>query len=369
MRLGFEAKRAFFNTSGLGNYARNMLAALHEHYPENEYCLFTPSRSDKLFSSENYVVITPEKGWRHFPALWRVAGMNFAINKYKIDLFHGLSNELPRKISKGNAKSVVTIHDLIFLRYPEWYKKHDRMIYLNKTEYACRHADKIVAISQQTKSDLMRFLKIKEEKIEVIYQPIWANLMQKEVAEEEVKKIVSKYGLPDQYLLMVGNIEKRKNIANVIRAKIEGKIDTPLYIVGRETVYAHELRALIKSKNGEGIHFLHHVSTEELSTLYAKSTMLVYPSYFEGFGLPVIEALTCGVPVVASHGSCLSETAGEGALYVDPDNVEQLTETIRQLLQNQELRQTLVKRGQEHIKQFESSEIAFQMNELYKSLM
>ncbi|MDR2980152.1 MAG: glycosyltransferase family 4 protein [Bacteroidales bacterium] len=369
MRLGFEAKRAFFNTSGLGNYARNMLIALQQFYPEHEYLLFTPKYSESLFSSQNYTVITPENGWKYFHSLWRLMGMSATIDKQVVDIFHGLSNELPRGIGKSNAKSVVTIHDLIFMRYPEWYKKHDRIIYQNKTEYACKYADKIVAISEQTKSDLIHYLNIKEDRIEVIHQPALMRFMQNGISEEKTIETVLKYRLPEQYLLMVGNIEKRKNIANVIQAKLHGGIDVPLYIVGRETLYAKELKNRVASQKGEDIYFLHHVSTEELFTLYRNAAILIYPSYFEGFGLPVIESLMCGTPVIASHGSCLVETAGDGALYIDPDNVEQLIETVRQLLQNRTMRKELVEKGQKHIRQFEPLRIAFKMNELYKSLI
>ncbi|MDL2296492.1 glycosyltransferase family 4 protein [Bacteroidales bacterium OttesenSCG-928-B11] len=369
MKIGFEAKRAFFNASGLGNYSRNIISALHQYYPENDYFLFTPKYSEERFAMPEASIVMPGNGWKHFPALWRFMGMDTAIQQHNIDIFHGLSNELPRGIEQCEAKSVVTIHDLIFMRYPHWYKLHDRKIYRNKVKYACKVADKIVAISQQTKEDLIHFLNVPEEKITVIYQPAFIHFLQNERNEELEMQTVLKYQLPEHYLLMVGNIEKRKNIANVIMAKVEGKIDTPLYIVGRENSYAEKLRSDVERLGIDDIYFLHQVSSKELAVFYRNADMLIYPSYFEGFGLPVIEALSCGIPVIASTGSCLSETAGEGALYVNPDDTEEIAVAIRRLLNDKTLRQELVQKGQQHIRQFEPEIIARQIYELYQSLL
>jgi len=157
MRIGFDAKRAFFNRSGLGNYSRNILLSLNRFYPDNQYFLFTPPNDGQLFSEEALTEISPQGLSAILPFLWRYKGLGKTAEKYHLDIFHGLSNELPRDVRHAKAKSVVTVHDTIFMRFPQWYKWHDRWLYEQKTAFACENSDVVIAVSEQTKEDLMRF--------------------------------------------------------------------------------------------------------------------------------------------------------------------------------------------------------------------
>ena len=160
--IGFDAKRAFYNSSGLGNYSRNLLGALAKNYPENTYHLFTPkSKSrNKIENEGQFVIIEPQLTiFRMISPLWRLRYMIADIRRQKLDIFHGLSQELPFGIGNSGVKSVVTVHDLIFVRFPEYYNKIDVKIYYWKLRHACRVSDHIVAISQQTKDDLISFLR------------------------------------------------------------------------------------------------------------------------------------------------------------------------------------------------------------------
>ena len=172
MRIGYDAKRAFNNTSGLGNYSRFVISAMARLFPENKYALFTPKQSTRFRSfypqNPSVSVIEPTGLNAKIPGFWRVFNQLSDIKKNKVEIFHGLSNELPVGLSKAGIKSVVTIHDLIFLRFPELYKPIDRLIYKRKFAAACRQADKIVAISEQTKTDIIEFFGTAPEKIEVI---------------------------------------------------------------------------------------------------------------------------------------------------------------------------------------------------------
>ena len=174
MRIGYDAKRAFNNTSGLGNYSRFVISAMARLFPENKYALFTPKQSSRFRSfypqNPSVSVVEPTGLNAKIPGFWRVFNQLSDIKKHKVELFHGLSNELPVGLSKAGIKSVVTIHDLIFLRFPELYKPIDRLIYKRKFAAACRNSDKIVAISEQTKADIIQFFGTAPEKIEVIYQ-------------------------------------------------------------------------------------------------------------------------------------------------------------------------------------------------------
>src|SRR5690554_1867127 len=174
MKIGFDAKRAFLNSSGLGNYSRNTLNALRTYFPDNRYVLFTPEVNRKLFpESRHFSVVAPQNQvFRKLSAIWRSFFLVSLARRHRIHLFHGLSNELPQVIGKSEVPSVVTIHDVVFMRYPEFYKPVDRKIYFKKVKHACKAATRIIAISQQTKQDLVTFFNVSPERIEILYQPI-----------------------------------------------------------------------------------------------------------------------------------------------------------------------------------------------------
>lgn len=175
MKIGYDAKRAFLNTSGLGNYSRNTLNALQKYFPGHHYTLFTPEEKAAMLEEQDKfdIVQFPEHAHSGFKkAIWRSIQLSDEVKDHKLDLFHGLSNELPKGIHKTAIPTLVTIHDLIFIRYPEFYKTLDRAIYFRKTKYACNAATKILAISQQTKDDIIDFVDVDPEKIEILHQAI-----------------------------------------------------------------------------------------------------------------------------------------------------------------------------------------------------
>lgn len=175
MRIGFDAKRAFLNASGLGNYSRNMISYLTKQFPENEYFMFTPKTSDRFdFIKDNAArTILPQTTFhRTCTSYWRTYSLTGELSKYNLDLYHGLSNEVPYNIVHSDVKSVVTIHDLIFLRLPKLYKRIDRNIYEKKFRYACANADKIIAISEQTKRDIIDFLEPMKVKLQLFIRAV-----------------------------------------------------------------------------------------------------------------------------------------------------------------------------------------------------
>ena len=367
MRIGFDAKRVFFNQSGLGNYGRNILSALFEYYPQNECFLFTPNTDKKLFPAEKPKIITPHGLFSMFPSLWRYLGIGHDAKKHNLDIYHGLSNELPRDIKTLKTKSIVTIHDTIFMRYPQWYKWHDRLFYEQKTAFACKNSEAIIAVSEQTRNDLIHYFKVEEEKIRVIYQPC-NSIFATQPTEQQKKEVKEKLNLPDEFILMVGNIEERKNVKTVIDAVQNQCIDIPLVIVGRENQYAVELKKEIARKNIKNVHFRHDVCFWDLPAVYALANVFVYPSHFEGFGIPIIEALSCGVPVITSNTSCFEETGGESVLYVNPNDKEEIIDAISKLVNSKELQQKLIQKGKEQIKKFSPEVIAKEIMNLYVNI-
>jgi glycosyltransferase involved in cell wall biosynthesis len=373
MKIGFDAKRTFCNQTGLGNYSRNLILNLSKWYSDCELLLFSPKNRENaklrfVLAQKNVVTCFPTGLYRHFSSLWRMFGMSTDIKKANLDLFHGLTNELPIGIKSSAVTSVVTIHDLIFLRFPQLYPFFDRLIYRFKVGYACRKADKIIAVSECTKRDICTFYHIPSEKIEVIYQGC-DTIFQHKLSEQEKNKVLDKYRLPSGFILNVGTIEARKNLLLIVKALRELPSSVHLVAIGKSTSYQKKIEKYA-CENGltDRIHLLHHVPFEELPAFYQLTSVFVYPSYYEGFGIPVIEAISSGVPVVAATGSCLEEAGGNGALYINPDNEKALSKAILSILNNENLRTELLENGKKYIEQFSEIEIAKKVKHLYQSL-
>ncbi len=374
MRIGFDAKRAFNNHTGLGNYSRFIIEALKPPTPQwgslgdIEYLLYTtkspnPQALTWLKSNnQRYALKTPPSGAGG--AIWRSWLINNDLKKDNVDIFHGLSNEIPFGIRKSGVKSVVTIHDLIFVRYPELYPAIDRFFYQQKFRYACENADAVVAVSQQTKDDIMEFYKIPSERIRVIYQDCQSSFHQS-IDNQAIIKIKSKYSLNKPYIICVSSFSERKNQKRLVEAFQQlGLNDYELVLVGGKSKYAEE----IIQNSPKNTRILYGVPSTDLPALYQGASLCVYPSFFEGFGIPIVEALHSGIPVVAATGSCLEEAGGEGALYANPLDVNDLADKMRQVLTNDSLRNDLVLKGKEHIKQFSAENIAGQLIQLYREL-
>ncbi|MFW6277126.1 MAG: glycosyltransferase family 4 protein [Prolixibacteraceae bacterium] len=368
MKAGFDAKRAFLNDSGLGNYSRTTLNALKEYYPDNDYVLFTPQISDELFPNyKDFDIISPDSSFsRIFKSLWRSFSLSGQLKKHSIDLFHGLSNELPEGIHKTDVPSLVTIHDLIFMRHPDFYRTVDRNIYYRKVKYACEAATRIIAISNQTREDIIRYFKVNPDRIETLHQAIGPVYFDK----QNTSGLYTKYELPEKFMICVGTIEHRKNQLTLLKALKNEKIDTPVVFVGEPTMYATELLKFISENNMDSkVKFLSKIPEEELAGLYQIAELSVYISLFEGFGLPIIEAMACGCPVLTSNLSCLPETAGGAALLCNPADENAIGKKLRGLLENSETRSKLTAKGKERAKQFHPEIYSKKLISLYSGII
>lgn len=370
MRIGFDAKRAFNNYSGLGNYSRYIISNICRFYPENDCFLYTPGIADaELFNEpKNTTIGLPEGIWSRSGSLWRNFRLNSRLNKDAIDLFHGLSNELPLGIHNSPIKSVITIHDLIFMEHPELYKSFSRYIYNRKVRYGTRVANRVIAASEQTKEDIMRFLHVDESRIRVVYQGCHRQFYRK-VREETMHFARQRFALPAQYLLYVGTIEERKNLLKIVQALHEGHIDFPLVVVGKKTAYFNQVRQYIERNGISNIYFLDQVQASDLPAIYQGSAGFIYPSSYEGFGIPVLEALNSGIPVITSRGGCLEETAGKGGLLIDPHNQEEMIHAIRQVLERSALRDRLVREGGVHALKFREEQTIPSLYNVYLECM
>lgn len=371
MKIGFDAKRAFNNAAGLGNFSRNTIRALSRQFPNDRYYLFHPGNRNPLFvPPANSFEVKPNGFlWKKLRPVWRSYQVGRLAKSLDLDVYHGLSHELPVWIDKSDIRTVVTIHDLIYLRLPEYYPQIDRKIYNQKFRHACKVATRIHAISEQTKQDLMSYFFVPEEKIRVIYQSI--NPVFFDRAEDERKQALrKKYQLPQKFVLSVGTIEPRKNLLGLLEGMTLAKTYIPLVVVGKVTEYQYKVRKFIESDlNRLEVFFLSKISDEELAVLYQMAEAMVYPSFFEGFGLPVAEAQASGCPVISSYTSSLPEVGADAVLYVNPEKPEEIGKALEKVLSDQELRTSLIEKGRINAQRFTPATFARQLKQLYNTLM
>jgi len=350
MKIGFDAKRLYGNFTGLGNYSRTLVKNLNEFHPEHDYYLYTPRirQSPQTLPFLNESRYKTRMPGTPFKSYWRTCSVKKQLSRDGIQIFHGLSNEIPLNIQKTGIKSVVTIHDLIFRHYPETYKPFDRWMYDLKFRYACEHADRIIAISESTKRNIIQFYGTDPDKIEVVYQacdPIYYQLSD----PEEVKRIVQQYNLPADYLLSVGSVEPRKNLKRVIESydHLKKDLQIPMVVIGKGGKYKQEVKEMISKAGLENlVIWINGLSdNHDLHALYQSARALIYPSYSEGFGLPVAEALLSKTPVITSGRSSMTEAGGPGSLYVDPDSSEQIAFAIEKILTDSTLCSTVIETG------------------------
>ncbi|WP_304064307.1 glycosyltransferase family 4 protein [Pedobacter glucosidilyticus] len=368
MKIGFEAKRAFKNFTGLGNYSRAVIRIMAKYYPQNQYLLYTPQDNAKVRQTlvEPFANISVKTApVKILKSYWRSLQLTKSLVYDDVELFHGLSNELPANIKKSNIASVVTIHDLIFLRFPHYFKWVDRQIYRYKFKAACKNADRIIAISEQTKRDIVQYFNTNPQKIDVVYQGCDAAFCCP-YSDDAIKEIKEKYKLPQQYLLSVGTIETRKNQLLICKALKHLKQDIKLVIVGKVTAYKQEILDFIQENHlTQQVIFLENVPFQELPLIYQGAKIFIYPSRFEGFGIPIVEALNSKIPVIAATGSCLEEAGGPDSLYVHPDDDIALTKAIEIVLKDEDLQANMIKKGLTYAENFNDESIAKNLNSVY----
>jgi glycosyltransferase involved in cell wall biosynthesis len=367
MRIGFDAKRAFHNYTGLGNYSRDIIRLFTHHCPNNEFFLFDPKGKGIHFDYNlfNTQVISSQRKTGLGKSLWRRYGLSREIANMHLDVYHGLSNELPAGIKKTSTRTLVTVHDLIFEKYPEWYPTIDRKIYRSKVREAIKAADLVIAISRQTRTDLIDQYNISPKKIEVVYQGC-SQIFKGDLSQDQLDTLLHNFHLPERYTLYVGTIEERKNLHRLVGALRDE--DIPLVVVGRKTAYYKKVAEVLAGSPLEKHYiYLENVNQQHLAALYQAAEIFVYPSLYEGFGIPVIEALNCGTPVVTGSGS-MAEAGGEGCLSVNVEKEESLNRAIVNLWNDGELRHKLIAAGKEHVRQFTDEAVWQRWNEVYARL-
>lgn len=386
MNIGFDAKRAAQNRTGLGNYSRFVIRILSEKFAGNQYHLYTPKPHRMPYLQEIptlkhlFLHFPPQGIWSRIRSLWRVWGITKDIQKDGIQIFHGLSNELPlnigtpeqRKMKAGGkgCKYIVTIHDLIFIHTPQYYHWIDRQIYNFKFRRACRCADRVIAVSEYTKQEIMHYYHTPESKIDVVYQgcdPVFSQ----EIEEGKLQEVKARYQLPDKFVLYVGSIEERKNLMLVAKAMAELNRRAAIHVVavGRRTAYVDQIQDFLKAQGIDYLfHFYHQVPYADLPSFYKWASTFAYPSRIEGFGIPLLEAISSGVPAIGCTGSCLEEAGGPNSIYVNPDDAKGMADAILRTCTDEPLRQYMISEGKKYALNFSDEKLSHDLMKVYENL-
>lgn len=384
MHIAFDAKRVYQNGTGLGHYSRTLVSSLARYFPQHQYTLLAPKITNRFDDAvyENISTVVPQ----HFPgtlfkAAWRSRGVVKELKPMGVDLYHGLSHEIPVGIQSSGIPSVVTMHDLIFERYPAQYKLADRLIHRNKIKYAAKHANRVIAISKQTRDDLVEIYKIPESKIDICYQSCNPSFAVK-VSEAEKERVKKQYGLPEKYFLYVGSIIERKNLLTICEAikLLDDKLNIPLVAIGEGRGYKEKVKAFIREHGLEGKVILLSEqeaarsapgfrSAADFPAIYQSAVCMIYPSYFEGFGIPVLEALWSGLPTITSNVSCMPETGGDAAYYVDPGSAGEMAMGLERIVGDAALRTQMIDKGYRHAATFSQEACAKAVMNVYESVI
>ena len=365
--VGFDAKRVVRNGTGLGAYGRNLVNDLAALYPHMQLLLYAPDegREDlarQVKSAQNLCMVYP-KGAKNAlqKAAWRSRGVVKDLLRDGVNVLHGLSGELPKGVKAAGIDTVVTIHDLIFMRHPEFYHWWDALIYRWKFRQTLKEAHRIIAISECTKRDIVKFGHYPEDRISVIYQSCDTRFRE-QATPEKLREVSERYALPSRFVLNVGTIEARKNVLLAAKALKDVPKEVHLVVLGRPTPYINKVKSWV-AHNGLSarVHFLHNVPNEDLPAIYQQAEVFAYPSRYEGFGIPIIEAIQSGLPVVACTGSCLEEAGGPHNLYVAPNDHKGMAKAINAMLKGQAGRDEAISQSMAYVQRFENKNVAEQV--------
>lgn len=382
MKIGIDVRcLAEGRRTGVEEYTLNVLRYLFEIDRKNDYVLFLNSFREPEASLnwiEKYSNVTLKKirfpnkllnlffwyfGWPKIDKMLGGVDVFFMPNI----TFFGLS---------GKTKLISTIHDLSFERYPEFFSIKRRLwhVFVNPKKI-CRRANKIIAVSESTKKDLISLYKINADKIEVIHNGLAEKFRVINRNDEKLIKVKEKYQLPYKFILYFGTIEPRKNVISVLKAfeglKSEfshpsepvgpahlpsgrGGADFKLVIAGSDGWSSEEAYFLIKNScRKDEIILINNVQEEDKEYFYNLASVFVYPSFFEGFGFPPLEAMACGIPVIASNNSSVAEIVGEAGTLIDPAKPQEIFQALQEIISSKDLREKLVQKGLQKAKEFQ----------------
>jgi glycosyltransferase involved in cell wall biosynthesis len=371
MPLYLDISPAVHAKAGLSRYADNLARALLQRAP-GRFAFFYNHSGDShippwLTGRMTRSVRAGYKPWRMMVWLGQLARIGFDRLLPDCELLHGTEHLL---LPLRNSPTVLTVHDLIFNLFPEHHKRLNRW-YLNAAlPLYCRRADAIICVSEHSKADLVRVWGIDPAKIHVVYEAADAHFQP--ASQEHINAVRGRYGLPQRYLLTVGTIEPRKNLSRLLDAlavlRQQGQ-DVHLVIVGRlGWLYRDFLAKLERFEHRDAVIRPGYVPDADLPAVYSGATATVLASIYEGFGLPILESMACGVPVVSSRAASLPEFGGEVARYFDPRDVDEMAAVIRNVWRDVGLRQQMSRQGISWATRFSWTRAAHDTMRVYEKL-
>jgi glycosyltransferase involved in cell wall biosynthesis len=364
MRIGIDARLVYYSRAGIGQYILRLVEALARVETSGEQFVLLQSRKDR--TRLDHPAFSRASLWTPSHHRLEQLSLRFEIGRLHLDLLHSPDFIPP---FRRNCRSVITIHDLAFLLYPH-FLTNESARYYGQIDQAVRHTDHIIAVSESTRRDAINLLGVPERKITVIYEaanPIYSQ-MDKELARRHV---MDTYSLEQPFILFVSTIEPRKNLPGLLQAfrklRDDYKRDEKLVLAGGRGWLSEEVYASIDRLNlNDHVLLLGRVPSEHLVYLYNAAQMLVHPSFYEGFGLPPLEAMHCGTPAIVSNVSALPEVVGDAALLVDPNDVDGLTVAMWRVLTDEQLRASLVEKGFMRARKFSLERAAHQTLDVYR---
>ena len=377
MKIGIDvSKTAIGIKDGINNYVHNLVKYLARIDKTNRYILYPffthtlPPKYEKAYCPENDNFKLKFNNWPK----WLVRYLWFKLKKNKklllgrVDVLHSSCWEA---FEYPYGKLIATIYDVSFLTHPQFHEPHNIALANDGCLSAVKYADKIIAISENTKKDIIKYFPCDPEKIKVIY--LGADERFKVYDKAETDAVLSKYNINKKYIFNAGSIEPRKNLIGLIKAyhSLPGtlKEEYDLIITGSQGWLNSDIYNTVKILGlGDKIRFTGPVPDEDLPYLYNGATIFVYPSFYEGFGLPVLEAMQCGCPVITSDVSSLPEVAGNAALLVDPEDIDDIKNSMNKLLTDEGLRKRLSIKGLEQAGNFSWDKCARETLEVYEDL-
>ena len=377
-RIGVDVTSALTQGGGIGRYTRELIQAVAEQDPHNQYQLFSaklvtdPPVADPLPIAPNFEYKAAPLNERWLYRLWYRARMPLPVQAVLggLDLFHSPDFVLPPVL--GNIPTLLTVHDLSFVHFADVYVP-SLVSYLNKVvPWSVRRATHILADSEATKRDLVEIYDVSAEKITTLYAGVSPHFLPV-TKEKQFRSVRQKYNLgSNPYIFSVGTVQPRKNYRMLIQAfaPLAKQFPHNLAIAGGKGWLFDEILAEIEAQGLTGrVRFLGFVDDVDLPTLYSDATLFMIPSIYEGFGIPILEAMACGVPVVASNASCLPEVVGDAGMLLDPNDTQAWTETMRSLLTDATQRARLVGKGALQGRKFSWQKSAEQLIALYHQLL
>ncbi len=374
MRIGFDARLVYYQQAGIGQYILHLVQGLAR--------LFQPGRDSQTIAGHELWVLRSRKApplelpdWVHQARVWTPSHHRFESTALRAEL---LGKRLALLHSpdfippfRGRFRSVITIHDLNFLHFPRFLTPESARYY-GQIDRAVKRADHILTDSFWTRDDVINRLHVPSERVTAVH--LAANPVFRPITDrQEVRRATTRYGLPQAFIIFVGTLEPRKNLPTLLKAfrQLHDRgFDVHLAIVGRRGwLYEEIFSTVTELKLTEHVHFLENVSDKDLARLYNAACCLTLPSYYEGFGLPPLEAMACGTPVVVSDRGSLPEVVGDAGLLIDPDEPESLSEALSRVLEDSVLRVSMRQRGIVRSSEFSWAKAAHQTMAVYDSVL